>query len=325
MRITRYNAITLPPYTIFASIFYPKNAVGYNRYVMIGLNQVVLMSGVEYFDDSAPINPFMDESNPVDRARAHDEHQHIKVALETAGIKVIQVKPPENCQDGVYTANWALVRGDTAVLASLPNARKAEESYAEQILTNLGKKVVRVPDGLKFSGQGDSLPCGDYLFAGSMYRSDPAAQEFATQTLGYKLIQLQTVPLLDTSGLQVINAYSGWPDSFFYDIDLALSVLRAPRDGQKGLIAWCPDAFVPESQAILREFDAVEKIEVSLTEAKGAFACNLVSTGQTVIMGAHAPEFTSAVRARGLEVITPEISELAKGGGYIRCTTLTLE
>ena len=30
------------------------------------------------------------------------------------------------------------------------------------------------------------------------------------------------------------------------------------------------------------------------------------------------------LESRGLRVFTPEITELAKGGGYIRCTTLTL-
>lgn len=297
----------------------------YNYHEMGNLNSSVLMSGTEYFDDSAPINPFMDANNPIDRDKARVEHQHIKESLEHAGVTVLQVNPPKDCQDGVYTANWALVRGDIAVLACLPNARKAEESYAERVLTDLGKEIIHLPEGMKFSGQGDALPCGDYLFAGSQYRSDAAAQTFVAQALGYKLVQLQTVPLLDDAGAEVVNTYSGWPDSFFYDIDLALSVLRAPSDSQKGLIAWCPDAFVPESQSVLRGFNDVEKIEVSLTEAKGAFACNLVSTGETVVMSAHAPNFAEAVRNHGLNVITPEISELAKGGGYIRCTTLTLD
>lgn len=288
------------------------------------INQTVLMSGVQYFDDAAPINPFMGDASPINLQTAQQEHDAIKHALETAGIKVIEVDPPENCQDGVYTANWALVRGDTAVLASLPNARKAEEAYAAEILASLGKKVVRVPDGLKCSGQGDALPCGNFLFAGSGYRSDPAAQSFAADTLGFELVQLQTIPLTDSSGTPVINAFSGWPDSFFYDIDLALSVLRPPTATEKGLIAWCPNAFMPQSQELLRNFNAVDKIEVSLTEAKGAFACNLVSTGETVIMSAHAPLFRAAIEAHGLQVITPQITELAKGGGYIRCTTLSL-
>ena len=289
------------------------------------INQTVLMSGVDFFDDAAAINPFMDQSSPIDLDIAKREHSDIRQSIEKAGIEVVQVAPPAGCQDGVYTANWALVRGDTAVLASLPNARKGEEAYAEKVLTNLGKKVVRVPKGLKFSGQGDALPCGNYLFAGSGYRSDTEAQAFAAEALGYELVQLQTVPLLNEAGQPQINEYSGWADSFFYDIDLALSVLRAPEHGQKGLIAWCPDAFMPESRAKLTAFDSVEKIEVSLDEAKGAFACNLVSTGESIIMGAHAPKYKSALESRGFKVFTPEITELAKGGGYSRCTTLCID
>jgi N-dimethylarginine dimethylaminohydrolase len=289
------------------------------------INRTVLMSGADWFDDGQAINAFMDSSVKVDREKAQAEHDAIREALQSAGVKVVQVKPPENCQDGVYTANWALVRGSKAVMSRLPNARTGEEPYAAQILRDLGKEIYTIPDGLKFSGQGDALPCGNLLLAGSGYRSDPAAQRFVAETLGYELVQLQTVPQKNWFGRPIINKASGWPDSFFYDIDLALSILRFPEGEQKGLIAWCPEAFMPESQRTLRALDALDKIEISLHEAKDAFACNLVSTGKTVVMGAHAPNFTAELRARGFNVLTPEISELLKGGGYIRCTTLTLD
>jgi N-dimethylarginine dimethylaminohydrolase len=130
--------------------------------------------------------------------------------------------------------------------------------------------------------------------------------------------------LLDGNDTPVINKFSGWPDSFFYDIDLAISILKAPADGQKGLIAWCPEALTAESQTIMRALTDIDKIEVSLDEAKNAFACNMVSTGETVVMSAHAPLLKADIEAHGLKTITPDITELAKGGGYIRCTTLTL-
>lgn len=289
------------------------------------INRTILMSDATYFDDTSPINPYMDDRVPIDRATAQAEHDDIRDTLRAAGVKVIQINSPANCQDGVYTANWALVRGDTAVLAHLPNAREAEEPHAEEALRDLGKTIVHVPKGLRFSGQGDALPCGNYLFCGSVYRSDVEAQAFAAKTLGYERIQLQTVPQLDADGVPVINPSSGWPDSFFYDIDLALSVLRFPTEGQRGLIAWCPEAFTPESQAKMHAFDGVDKIEVSLQEAKQAFACNLVSTGETVIMSTDASGFRGALEAHGLQVITPDVRELLKGGGFIRCTTLTLD
>ena len=188
-----------------------------------------------------------------------------------------------------------------------------------------GKTVVHVPEGLRFSGQGDALPCGNFLFAGQGYRSDAAAQTFAAKALGYNLIQLQTLPQIGKDGRAAINLSSGWPDSFFYDIDIALSILRFPRGNEPGLIAWCPEAFTPESRAVMRAFNQVEKIEVSLAEAQHAFACNLVSTGETIVMSDRAPALRAAIEARGLQVITPYVQELLKGGGFIRCTSLTLD
>ena len=141
------------------------------------------MSGVEYFDDSAAINPFMVGDGQIDASLAAKEHRTILAAFEEAGIQVIKVAAPNSCQDGVYTANWALVRGNKAVLARLPNARQAEEPYAAKVLRELGKEVIELPKELRFSGQGDALPCGNYLFCGSQYRSDVAAQTFAAQVL----------------------------------------------------------------------------------------------------------------------------------------------
>jgi len=275
------------------------------------------MSGADYFDDQAAINPFMNKNVVVDRVKAQAEHDAIHKALEEAGVTVVKIDPPANCQDGVYTANWALVRGDKAVMARLPNARKGEEPYAEQILREQGKTIIKVPGELHFSGQGDALPCGNYLLAGSGYRTDAAAHQFLADTLGFEVITLHTIPKRNWLGRAKINQYSGWPDSFFYDIDLAISVIR------DDLIAWCPQAFVPESQAKIRTLP-LDKIEVSFAEAKTAFACNLVSTGETVVMSSTAPQLKANLEAKGLKVITPVITELAKGGGYIRCTTLTL-
>jgi N-dimethylarginine dimethylaminohydrolase len=293
---------------------------------MPNINTRVLMSGADYFSDKQAINAHMNAHIAVDIEKAADEHQNIQKALRDAGVEIVKVAPPQDCQDGVYTANWALVRGDKAVMARLPNARKGEEPEAERHLRSLGKSIIKVPGELRFSGQGDALPCGNYLFAGSVYRTDIEVHEFLADTLGYEVISLQTKPLRHFFGRgpRVINKASGWPDSYYYDIDLALSVIKAPDETQPGLIAWCPDAFMKDSAAKIRALP-VDKIEVSIREARKAFACNLVSTGETVVMSAFAPHLKKELQKRGLKVITPVIKELGKGGGYIRCTTLTLD
>ncbi|MCL2451278.1 amidinotransferase [Candidatus Saccharibacteria bacterium] len=281
------------------------------------LNQKVLMSGADYFSSADWINPYYTDAEiAVDKAKA--EHATIRKAFETAGIEVIQVPPPSTSQDGVYTANWGLVRGEKCVLSRLPGPRKGEEAHAAEILAELGKTLVHVPDGLKFSGQGDSLPCGKYLLAGSGYRSDAAAQAFAAETLGLELVQLHTLPDLDGDDRPVINAATGWPDSFFYDVDLALTVIR------DDLIAYYPGAFDEESQVKIANLP-IEKIAVSYDEAVRGLSLNSVSTGQTVIMSAHAPQLKAELERRGLKVIPIDAPELAKGGGYIRCVSLTLD
>jgi N-dimethylarginine dimethylaminohydrolase len=290
------------------------------------INSRVLMSDVNNFSIGQPINPYY-HATTLDLAVATEEHKTIYNLFIQAGINVTKVESPAGCQDGVYTANWALVRGDKAILARLPDARKAEEEYAAAILAGIGKTVIKVPEGLKFSGQGDALACGNYLFCGKGYRSDEAAQAFAAEALGYDRIQLQTLPQLDTFGNPVINPVSGWADSFFYDIDLALAVIKHPSDNQPGLIAYCPDAFTNDSQILLDSISDIDKIIVSIDEAEQAFATNLVSTGETVIMSSRAPQLAADLRAHGIKVLMPEtdIVELAKGGGFIRCISLAID
>jgi N-dimethylarginine dimethylaminohydrolase len=281
------------------------------------INRKVLISGAEFFSSEAPINPYYGD-NIINSRAAQSEHEAIAEAFRAAGIEVVQVPPPATSQDGIYTANWGLCRGEKCVLSRLPAVRRSEEAYAEKTLTRLSKRVLRVPEGLKFSGQGDALPCGKYLLAGYGYRSDPEAQEFVAQQLGLELVQLHALAELDETGRPVINPVSGWADSLFYDIDLAIAVLS------ENLIAYCPAAFDTPSRARLEALP-IEKITVSYDEAVSGLACNLVSTGEVVIMSGNAPALQSAVERRGFKTVTIKAPELAKGGGYVRCIALTLD
>lgn len=283
----------------------------------MNLNKKVLMSGADYFNDGFAINAYMDASIAVDISRAKQDHDNIQAALKTAGVEIVKVNPPQNCQDGVYTANWALCIGNKAIMSNLPGPRQAEQIYAEKILREMDKTIVHVPDGLRFSGQGDALPCGNFLFTGSVYRTDEKVHAFLSEQTELSVISLQTVPQLDKNGAPVTNAVTGWSDSFFYDIDLAIAVI------DDNLIAWCPEAFLPESQEILRALP-INKLEVTLDEAMSGLACNLVSTGETVVMSSHAPLLASQLENHGYTVVHPDVVELQKGGGFIRCTTLTL-
>ncbi len=281
------------------------------------INQKLLVSGADYFSDEFEINPYY-TSNKIDVAKAVAEHKVIVDCFKKAGIEVIKVDPPKDSQDGVYTANWALVHNGVAIMARLPEARKAEEGYAKKVLENLGIKTVEVPDNYLYSGQGDSLICGNYLFGGRGYRSDPEAQQFAAKTLGLDLIQVHAKPQLNADGTEHINPFTHHADSFWYDLDLAISVI------DEHTIAYCPDALDEESNRKIESLTDLDKITVDFDECTKGFANNLVSTGKHVIMSCKAPKFQAELEKRGLICLTPDIEELKEGGGYIRCVSLWL-
>lgn len=279
------------------------------------INQRVLMSGAEYFRVEE-LNPYSNKNNQPDVKQAIEEHIQIKKAFEDAGIEVIKIDAPKDCQDGIYTANWGLCYRGKVVLSSLPNKRQPEEPFAKSAIEALGYSTIKPP--YHFSGQGDALACGDFLFVGSVYRTDPKMHSFLEEELNCQVIGVQTIPQLNQHKIPVVNKITGWPDSFFYDLDLAISIITPD------LIAWCPEAMTIESRKLILDIP-IEKIEVSITEAEEGFACNLVSTGETVIMSKNAPNLKQAIESYGLSTITPSIIELSKGGGYIRCSSLSLD
>ncbi|HEY1645982.1 MAG TPA: hypothetical protein VGF75_06500, partial [Candidatus Saccharimonadales bacterium] len=177
-----------------------------------------------------------------------------------------------------------------------------------------------------FSGQGDSIAADDILFMQSPYRTQIEAHQLVKDLLGFeKVVSLKTKPARWFKfGPAKTNKLTGWPDSPTYDVDLAIAYIRPGSDSQKPLIAYCPAVFKKASQVVMSKLDDVDKIIVSQEETIGSFALNLVSTGETVIMNSGSPELKANLIGHGLKVIELDLPELKKGGGSIRCCSLTL-
>jgi N-dimethylarginine dimethylaminohydrolase len=252
----------------------------------------------------------------------------MKQALRNELVKIEEVDAPEGCQDAIYTANWGLSIGDFVIASRLPGPRKGEELYARKVFRDLGKQVI-VPPWQRFSGQGDALILDDMLFLGHGYRSDDMESFFRRRDVrkagfNYRLVNLQTKPLPSPDGRPVLNKLSGWPDSYYYDIDLAMTMLEPSIGDKAPLIGWCPEAFTPESQEKILKLwgrGVLRLIEVSEDEAKNGVACNAVSTGYAVIMGNKAPEFQAKIEAAGLRTVPLKMDETNKGGGGPRCVS----
>lgn len=295
---------------------------------MLYINKKVLVSDARYFTNKNAINALMNSGNKVDLDKASKEHDCILVALKKAGIKIIQVPSPKDCQDGVYVANWAFVLNNKAILSRLPNTRKSEEPYAKKVLQKLNLDPIEMPDNVKaFSGQGDTLTCDRYIFCQSPYRSSKEAHLELQKAFPDKtILSLRTKPQRWFKiGPKKINKITGWPDSPTYDLDLALAILKPSLNGQNCLIAYSPSRFTRKSKKLLKNLKNVDKIKVTNKETMKNYALNLVSTGECVILNAGTTKFIQDLKKAGLKTIELDLPELKKGGGSIRCCTLTLD
>ncbi len=261
------------------------------------MNSELLVSDTAHFRVDYEINPYMHtEVQPRPEAAAA-EHQAIVAAHLAAGRKVEYLPSAPDCPDMVFTANAALVRGDRAVLGCPPPERRAEIPHFSEWLTGRGIEVVEAP--YSFSGQGDALAFGPLLLVGHGQRTDERMLPVLARELRQEVVPLRTV------------------SARWYDLDLAVGVIS------DGTLAYCPEALDAHSRDTLRGLGA-DLIEVSAEEA-GLFALNLVSDGTTVTMTRGVPRLAGELRDRGLEVVELATTELAKGGGGIRCTALTLD
>jgi N-dimethylarginine dimethylaminohydrolase len=266
------------------------------------MHRHLLVSDADHFRVEDEIHPRMDRADQPDPAAARAEHEALVAAHAAAGRTVERLPSAPDCPDMVFTANAALVRGDRAVLGRPPAARAGEIAHHRAWLRERGIVAEEPPHA--FSGQGDALPVlGDVLLAGYGQRTDARVHPVLGERLGYEVVSLRTT------------------SPAFYDIDLAVGVVDPDR-----LVAWCPEALDEPSRRRVRALRGrgLELVEVAPEEAE-RFALNLVGDGTTVTMSRGCPGFAGELRSRGLVVHEIDTGQLAKSGGGVRCTALTLD
>jgi N-dimethylarginine dimethylaminohydrolase len=265
-----------------------------------------LMCRPEHFTVSYSINPWMEPSRPTDTALAVRQWQALYDTYVSLGHEIELIDPLEGLPDMVYTANGGFVIDGVAYGPKFRFRERAAEAPA--FIDWFAANGFEVAEPVEVNeGEGDFLLVGDTILAGTGFRSTGDSHREVGEVFSREVVSLTLT------------------DPRFYHLDTALAVLdpvEGPGGVDKANIAYLPNAFDENSQAILRERfpDAIR-----VSDADGSvFGLNSASDGKNVIISPRAKGFEAQLRERGYTPVLVDLSELLLGGGGIKCCTLEL-
>ncbi|MGW1024579.1 dimethylargininase [Streptomyces sp. NPDC002577] len=253
-----------------------------------------LLCQPRYFAVEYAINPWMQDATEVDPAKALTQWQCLVDTYRGLGHIVETIDPVPGLPDMVFAANGALVVGGRVLGSRFHAAQRQPEAAAYQEWFQSAGFDVREPDAV-CEGEGDLVPVGPFLLAGTGFRTTPAAHQQAQEYFGTPTVTLRLT------------------DPYFYHLDTALFALDDDN------IAYYPGAFTPGSLDVLRRLfpDAV----VATRDDAMAFGLNSVSDGRHVVIAPRATGLIAQLADRGYIPVPVDLSELHKAGGGVKCCT----
>ncbi|MFT4110689.1 dimethylargininase [Propionicimonas sp.] len=267
----------------------------------LGRARRVLMCRPEHFTVSYRINPWMHPAVPTDTGLALRQWQTLYDTYVRLGIAVELIDPLPGLPDMVYAANGGFVLDGTAYSARFRFDERAAEGPAYAAWFE--QRGLRVAHARHVNeGEGDFLPVGDTIFAGTGFRSAPSSHRELSRSFDREVVPLRLV------------------DPNYYHLDTAFAVLDS--DGGPASVAYLPDAF---DQAGRRELERRFPDAVLATREDAAvLGLNCFSDGRNVVIASRATTFGRDLERRGYVPHGVDLSELLRGGGGVKCCTLEL-
>ncbi|MFB7633655.1 dimethylargininase [Streptomyces sp. NPDC056149] len=267
-----------------------------------------------HFDVQYAINPWMQEAAEVDTALAGRQWAELVRTYREHGHTVEIMEPSPGLPDMVFAANSALVVGGRAFGSLFHAPQRRPESREYEIWFKAAGYDLYRPES-PCEGEGDLVPAGGYLLAGTGFRTTREAHAELQEHFGLPVISLHLT------------------DPYFYHLDTALFVLddggatsgdgAGPADGPRAAtLAYYPGAFSPGSREVLRRLfpDAV----LATRDDALTFGLNSVSDGRHVFIAPQATGLIDRLTARGYVPVPVDLSEFHKAGGGIKCCTQEL-
>jgi dimethylargininase len=230
------------------------------------------------------------ERAPVDPERALEQWEAYVSALRAHGWAIAEAEPADDCPDGVFVEDAALVLGGVAVLTR-PGAerRRAEVESVGRALVSLGAAPERIVAPATLDG-GDVMAVDEAVYVGLGARTNAEGARQLAAFLAPAGLSVVTVPIARV--LHLKSAVTALPDG--------------------AVIGW-PDAL--DNDSVFGDF-------VSAPEPQGAHVVRL--GGDALLMASGAPRTAELLAARGYRPVEVDIGEFEKLEGCVTCLSIRM-
>jgi dimethylargininase len=223
--------------------------------------------------------------SPVDVERARAQWEAYVGVLRGHGWEIVEAEPADDCPDGVFVEDAAVVLNGVAVLTR-PGApaRRAEVPTVAQALAPLGLEAREITAPATLDG-GDVMAIGDTVYVGVGGRTNAEGARQLEQAAG-----LPVVPVPLSKVLHLKSAVTALPDG---------AVIGFP--------------------AVLDDPAAFTDL-VAAPEEAGAHVVRL--GGRALMLPSGAPRTAELLAARGYKPVLVDVTEFEKLEGCVTCLSI---
>jgi N-dimethylarginine dimethylaminohydrolase len=255
------------------------------------------------------------------RAKAHEQWDALKAALEKHGANTLILPPDPVLLDGPFTADASLshIRADgthVVLMSRFSNQIRAPEVTAHmRVIAAQFPDAQFVPHDHACEGTGDNL----YDMHRQCYWSGFTANPSPETAASGRSDQRAHRTLQQATGARVIGLEVKAP---FYHLDTTFAPLPkghilASREGLQDA-SWemmVREAFAPHGLDAATHLIEVDKADTY------AFGCNVVALGEVLIMPVISDGLRRRIETAGYQVEMVDISQFTKAGGAVHCLT----
>jgi len=229
---------------------------------------------------------------PIDVARAREQHRHYEESLEAAGCSLLRLPAEPELPDSVFVEDVAIVTDELAILTRPGAASRRPEIAAVALALAPHRPLVTIEAPATLDG-GDVLRIGRRVFVGQSCRTNAEGLtrlRAILEPLGYRLVGVPLAKCLHLKsavtqvGEEAVLLDPGWVD---------------------------PAAFA-----------AYERIEIDPAEP---YAANGLLVRDTLVYPSAYRRTRERLEVRGIRIAAVDVSELTKAEGAVTCCSVVFE